>query len=146
MGDTDEMSKSDLLALNIFFFVFHTALVLFNVFGWIPRRTRRANLYCLLATAASWLVMGMWHGIGYCILTDWHWQVRHALGFHDTDQSYIQLLVRELTGWSPSDALAKNVAGITFAYCLVIRIVLNVKDARLSLAAKGQNPDFTSTG
>ena len=57
------MPKPVLLLLDGFFFVFHAALIAFNVFGWIPKRTRRLNLICLLVTASSWFVMGLWHGI-----------------------------------------------------------------------------------
>jgi len=138
------MLRTGLMTLNILFFAVHTALVVFNVFGWIPRRTRRWNLVCLLATAASWFVMGLWHGIGYCILTDWHWQVRHALGFKDSNLSYIQLMVQEVSGWTPSDSLASNVAAVTFVVSLTMSIGLNIRDRRLNLATKGKNPDLTS--
>ncbi len=96
------MSKPLLLFLDGFFFTFHAVLVLFNVFGWIPTKTRRLNLACLTLTAVSWFLMGLWKGVGYCILTDWHWQVRRALGIHDPDGSYIELLIRKLTGWASS--------------------------------------------
>jgi len=74
--------------------------------------------------------MGLWHGIGYCVLTDWHWQVRSALGIHDGDQSYIELLIRVLTGWTAPPSLVQTGAGIVFVVCLLSSVVLNVKDAR----------------
>jgi len=117
-------------ALNIAFFVFHTALILFNVFGWAWARARRWNLLTLLATAVSWGVMGMWKGIGYCICTDWHWRVREAMGIHETSDSYIVLLTRTLSGWDPPLALANNVAGVVFLTSLALSIGLNVRDWR----------------
>ena len=54
-----------LAVLNIAFVVLHTALILFNVFGWAWTRTRRWNLVTLLATVFSWGVLGMWKGFGY---------------------------------------------------------------------------------
>lgn len=66
--------------LDVAFFAFHTVLVLFNLLGWVWRPTRRWNLITLGVTACSWFVMGLWYGIGYCICTDWHWQVRRELG------------------------------------------------------------------
>ncbi|AIE86737.1 DUF2784 domain-containing protein [Fimbriimonas ginsengisoli] len=119
-----------LQVLNITFLVFHTGLVLFNCIGWAWRRTRQWHLLTLALTAISWLVMGIWHGIGYCICTDWHWQVRRALGYHDPDTTYIQFLVRSLTGWSPSEGLAKAVAGWVFGIAVVLSVSLNIRDMR----------------
>src|SRR5262249_8135894 len=56
------------------FLVFHTALVLFNMFGWAWRRTRVLHLVTLGATAFSWFVLGAFYGWGYCLCTDWHFQ------------------------------------------------------------------------
>jgi len=123
-----------LLALDGAFFAFHTALVLFNVFGWIPKRTRKLNLACLLLTAASWFLMGLWHGIGYCLLTDLHWQVRHALGIHDPDHTYIQLLIRLLTGWEPSDFLVETFSGVVFAVAFAASLGLNIADRKRARA------------
>ena len=130
------MPKPFLLFLDGMFFVLHAVLIAFNVFGWIPKKSRRLNLICLLATAVSWLLMGLWHGIGYCVLTDWHWQVRNALGIHDSGQSYIELLVRVVTGWRPPASLVQAVAGTVFAVSLVASISLNLRDRRLSHKAR----------
>ena len=119
-----------LSALNIFFFVFHAALILFNVFGWAWKRFRRWNLVTLLLTAFSWGVMGLWKGAGYCILTDWHWRVRAAMGIHETADSYIVLLVRTITGWNPPVSLANNVALIAFLTSFTLSVTLNLRDWR----------------
>ena len=64
--------------LDIFFIVFHTSLIFFNLFGWIWKYTRRANLVALLLTGGSWFILGLYYGIGYCPFTEWHWEVLHA--------------------------------------------------------------------
>jgi hypothetical protein len=115
-------------ALNIGFFVFHSVLILFNVLGWAWRRTRLWNLITLSGTAFSWVVMGIWKGAGYCICTDWHWQVREAMGIHETSSSYLVLLVRNLTGWDPPVRLVNSVALVVFLSCLVLSVTLNVRD------------------
>jgi hypothetical protein len=107
---------------------FHTLLVVFNCIGWIWRRTRKLHLITMLATAASWLLLGLWFGTGYCICTDIHWRVRTALGQHVTEDSYIQYLVARLTGWTPSAQLAANVAGAVFVIALAMSIALNFRD------------------
>ena len=119
-----------LAALNVFFFVFHTALILFNVLGWIPKRTRRWNLATLLMTLFSWTVMGIWFGKGYCVCTDLHWRVRAAMGIHDHADSYLVLLVRTVSGWDPPVPLVNAVALWTFVFSLGMSIALNVRDRR----------------
>ncbi|MFN5168755.1 MAG: DUF2784 family protein [Cyclobacteriaceae bacterium] len=85
--------------LNIFFFVFHTAFTLFNLFGWLWMKARRAHLVTMGLTAFSWLVLGIWYGWGYCVCTEWHWQVREAMGLFDQSDSYIHFLILNLTGY-----------------------------------------------
>ena len=42
--------------LNVGFFVFHTAWIVFNCVGWAWRRTRRWHLATVSLTALSWSV------------------------------------------------------------------------------------------
>lgn len=119
-----------LAVLNVAFFVFHTALIALNVFGWAWRRTRRLNLAALLLTLFSWTVMGLWFGRGYCVCTDLHWRIRAAMGIQDHADSYLVLLVRVLTGWDPPVALVNGVAAGVFGLCLIASIALNVRDVR----------------
>jgi len=79
--------------LDAAFFAFHGLVVLVNVFGWVPRRTRRLHLVVMAATAFSWFALGplLGYGVGYCFCTDWHWRVRRALGYADSG-NYVQLL------------------------------------------------------
>lgn len=116
--------------LNVAFFVFHSALILFNVFGWIWPATRRWNLVTLILTLLSWTAMGIWFGTGYCICTDLHWKVRAAMGIHDHADSYLALLARILTGWDPPVALVNQVAGAVFLVALSTSLFLNVRDTR----------------
>ena len=122
------MNAFELQILNIFFIVFHTAVLLFNVFGWIWKKTRRWNLCVLLATFFSWLVVGLWKGIGYCLLTDLHWQVRRQLGQKILDGSFLDYLMRGIFGDVPSPDLTRLVCGVTFAIVGVSSIALNIRD------------------
>ena len=91
--------------LDLFFTVFHTSLVLFILLGWIWRKTRRINLACILLTASSWLILGIFYGLGYCPLTDWHFNVLEKLGYTGLPTSYITFLVNRLTGLKPGQEL-----------------------------------------
>jgi hypothetical protein len=92
------MSKLILQILDYFFMLFHSVLILFNVFGWIIPKWRFANLISLSLTSFSWFVLGIWYGIGYCPSTDWHWKVRQLLGYNDQSNSYIHFLILKITG------------------------------------------------
>lgn len=116
--------------LDYFFFVFHTLFTLFNCTGWIFRATRRWNLVTLLLTAFSWFVMGIWYGWGYCFCTDWHWQVRSHLGYHDQSDSYIHFLLLKLTGINFNPTLVETVTLIVFFISLVMSVWLNWRDYR----------------
>ena len=115
--------------LNVAFFVFHTAWIAFNCAGWAWRRTRRWHLATVALTALSWFVLGIWYGWGYCPSTDWHWQIRERLGYRDPP-SYIQLLIRELTGIELSPNLANALALGTLIVAGVLTGFLNVRDIR----------------
>jgi hypothetical protein len=116
--------------LNIFFFVFHTIFTLFNITGWIFKRTRKWHLLTLSLTAFSWFILGIWYGWGYCFCTHWHWQVRSALGYADKSNSYIHFLVLKLTGINFSEQLVEYATLIIFLVSFGLSIWLNIKDHR----------------
>ncbi len=115
--------------LDIFFVLFHTFIILFNLFGWIWRRTRKYNLILLLLTGGSWLFLGLLAGIpGYCPLTDWHFMVLEKLGRTDLPASYIKYLTDRLTGINFSSSLIDKVTLYSFLAALIISLFLNIKD------------------
>lgn len=114
--------------LNIFFFAFHTLFTLFNITGWMFRVTRKWNLATLLLTACSWFLLGIWYGWGYCACTDWHWQVREHLGYHDQSRSYIHFLLLTLTGIDFNANLVETVTLIVFLISFVMSGWLNIRD------------------
>jgi len=116
--------------LNIFFFVFHTCIVLFIIFGWIWKKTRLANLVLILLTTFSWFFLGIWYGFGYCPCTDWHWQVRLKLGLYDSSTSYLEFLIEKLTGLDVSRALVDIFAVAFLVAALCLSIVLNIRDLK----------------
>jgi Protein of Unknown function (DUF2784) len=122
--------------LNIFFFVFHTAFTLFNIIGWAFKKTRKLHLVTMLLTAGSWFILGIWYGWGYCFCTDWHWQVRAHLGYHDTFQSYITFLIYELTGARLNENLVENATLVIFLICLTLSVWLNIRDFRRKHTSK----------
>ena len=115
--------------LDIFFVVFHTSIILFNLFGWIWRKTRKLNLIVLALTGASWLFLGLIVGtLGYCPLTDWHFSVLNKLGISDLPASYVKYLADRLTGLDFSSSLVDNVTLYSFIAALAISFCLNLLD------------------
>jgi hypothetical protein len=117
--------------LDIFFVIFHTSLIFFNLFGWIWKRTRKLNLIVLSLTGASWLFLGLIVGtLGYCPLTDWHFMVLEKLGKTDIPNSYIKYLADRLTGLDFNSAVVDKVTLYTFLAALAFSIFFNLKDFR----------------
>lgn len=116
--------------LNYFFFAFHTAFTLFNIVGWLFRKTRKWHLVAMILTALSWFVLGIWYGFGYCACTDWHWDVREQLGYHDQQRSYIHFLVLKLTGINVDEGLVDTVTLVVFIACFILTILLNIMDGK----------------
>ena len=130
--------------LNIFFFAFHTLLMLFNCFGWAWKKTRRWNLFTLLLTAASWFILGIWYGWGYCFCTDWHWDVREKMGLHDQSASYVHFLLLKLTGINFQKDLVDKVTLIVFFVSLALSSWLNILDYRRKQIKNRPTPGKTA--
>ena len=100
-----------LQVLNVLFFVLHALLILFNLSGWIWFRTRRFHLICVLTTLFSWFVMGAFGGFGYCLCTDWHFQVRRRLGLPLFGHSFLQLASKVCLGIDLDSTVSDLLAG-----------------------------------
>jgi hypothetical protein len=132
------MDASTLRLLDQSLFLLHAALVLFILTGWMWPRTRRLHLLMVVLTLGSWVGLGAWYGWGYCPLTDWHWQVKTALGETGLPASYIKYYVDALTGmsWNPM-LIDVWVVGLALT-ALVVSVVLNWTDWRRQRARKRQ--------
>ncbi len=118
---------------DIFFLVFHSALVVFNLFGWMWNKTRKANFVTLSLTALSWFVLGIWYGIGYCPLTDWHWKVLKKLGHHDLPASYISYLLNRIAGVEISAHAVDALTVISFSLALIASTYVNFFKRKISI-------------
>lgn len=118
--------------LDILFLVFHTTLILFNLFGWIWKRTRKLNLITLSLTAFSWFILGIWYGFGYCPCTHWHWLVRRELGYSDMPNSYIKFLIDTLTGIEIPAQIVDTATVVLFFAAFVCSVTVNFEWSRKS--------------
>lgn len=116
--------------LDWFFFIFHLALVLFNLLGWIWKRTRVWNLAVLLITFFSWFGLGLFYGIGFCPITEWHWQVLRELGHTGLPTSYISYLIYRITQFMPPQVIVDYATMIGALGAFAVSLVLNIRDWR----------------
>ncbi|NEV93423.1 DUF2784 domain-containing protein [Psychroflexus sp. YR1-1] len=92
MGETELLLRMG----DAFFMIFHTALIVFNLFGWLYKAFLKWHLIVIALTFASWGILGIWYGFGYCPFTDWHFAILKRLGETDLPSSYIRYLLQRL--------------------------------------------------
>jgi len=114
--------------LDKFFFVFHSTWIIFNLFGWMWKKTRLVNLITLSLTAFSWFILGIWYGCGFCPSTEWHWQVRIKLGIYDMPSSYLKFLIDSMTGLNISEGAVDIFAFVFLILAFSVSIMINIKD------------------
>jgi hypothetical protein len=115
--------------LDIFFVVFHTGIIIFSLAGWIWKKTRRLNLIVLGIIGSSWLFLGLLVGmLGYCPLTDWHFNILEKLGKTNLPNSYVKYLADRLTGQDFNAHMIDSVTLYSFVAALILSLILNVRD------------------
>jgi len=113
--------------IDLFFIIFHSVIIVFNLFGWLWKPARKINLITLLLTGSSWFILGIFYGIGYCPLTDWHWKVLHHLGKASLPDSYVSYLLKRITGLSFNNGLIEMLTVILFFIALAASGYINLK-------------------
>lgn len=110
---------------DIFFTLVHLIIIGFNLTGWIWPPLRKLHFYCVLLTASSWLILGIWFGLGYCPVTDWQWQVKAKLGEQNLPNSFIKYLADKLTGRSIDASLVDFITATSFGIAAVLSAYFN---------------------
>ena len=111
--------------LDIIYLCLHLLVISFNLFGWIWKRTRKLHLIVLAATLFSWLILGLKYGLGYCFLTDWHWEIKMKLGETNLPNSFITYFFDQYTFLNFSPEVVDAITIISFALAILIAIYLN---------------------
>ncbi len=111
--------------LDFFFSFLHIAFTLFNLFGWIWPKTRKLHLITITVTAASWFILGIWYGWGYCFLTDWQWSIKEKLGERNLPSSFIKYFADRVIGGNINSTLINTVTLTCFLLAVVLTIYVN---------------------
>lgn len=114
-----------LKVLNIFFTILHLAIISFNLFGWIWPKTRKIHLIVVALTLASWFILGLWYGMGYCFITDWQWDIKEKLGETNLPNSFIKYFADKITGNNYPPALVDRITLLTFLLAIAITLYVN---------------------
>lgn len=103
----------------------HFLLIGFNLLGWIWPATRKAHLITVALTAASWGLLGIWFGWGYCPITDWQWDVKEKLGETNLPNSFIKYFADKISGKDIDSKLVDNATLFSFIAVILITVYLN---------------------
>ncbi len=111
--------------LDVFFVLLHLAIIGFNMLGWIWQRTLRWHLLSIVLTAGSWFLLGIWYGMGYCPITEWHWQVKQKLGAEDLPGSFITWFAQQIWPGPVNPEFINLLTGVVFALAAILSIYRN---------------------
>ncbi len=116
--------------LDGFFMIAHLVLIIFVVLGWIWKSTRPWNLFAILVVLFSWFFLGLFQGIGYCLITDWHWQVLKKLNKPGLTDSYLNYFIYTVTGLRLHPQLIENLSYVGIFMALFLSLTMNIIDRR----------------
>jgi len=111
--------------IDILYTLLHLIIILFNLFGWIFPATRKAHFICIILTAFSWFVLGIWFGWGYCPITDWQWHIKTQLGETNLPHSFITWFAHKITGIRFSDQLVDLITLTFFLVATILSVYFN---------------------
>jgi len=111
--------------LDIFLSLVHLLIIGFNLFAWIWPATRKAHLIVAGLTLASWFILGIWYGWGYCPVTDWEWSVKEKLGETGLPNSFIKYFADKMTGRNFPPALIDRLTLFTFLAAIIASVYVN---------------------
>lgn len=109
---------------DIGFTIFHSAFILFVLFGWMHPRTQRIHQFALLFTLIAWLLIGWYVGtIGYCPLTDWQWDIKRQLGELNLPSSFTEYVGEKLTGLDLNKTYVDIVTAAGLAFGVIMAVI-----------------------
>lgn len=111
--------------LDVCLTMLHLVIILFNLFGWIPVYTRKAHLISIILTAASWFLLGIWFGIGYCPITEWQWNIKEQLGETNLPTSFIKYYGDKIAGKNLDARFVDILTTAGFALAVIMSMYVN---------------------
>ena len=78
-----------------------------------------------MLTAASWFILGIWFGMGYCPLTDWQWNVKDKLGEQNLPSNFIEYFAEKISGTDFSAGFVNTSIGVCFGAAVLLSLYVN---------------------
>jgi hypothetical protein len=123
-----------LVVLDYFLTFSHSALVIFILTGWAFKKSRKVHLIIVSVTLFAWLVIGFIMGsIGYCPLTDWHWDIKRSLGETGLPSSFIKYMVDKIFNVNSGRLFIDAITGIGMVVSVILTITVNFKKNRSAI-------------
>ena len=101
--------------------------MVFILIGWTFPAARLAHLVLTLLTLASWFILGIWLGPGYCPVTSWHWKVKESLGTGRPDKTYVQLVGETVLRRRLDGPTVDRLAVLTTIGVAIASLILNAE-------------------
>ncbi|WEK35328.1 MAG: DUF2784 domain-containing protein [Candidatus Pseudobacter hemicellulosilyticus] len=114
----------------------HFAVIGFNLFAWIWPATRKAHLVVAALTLASWFLLGIWYGMGYCPITDWQWRVKEQLGETNLPGSFVAYYAEKIVG-PVSSSLINILTVAPFLVAIACSLYLNFRPQQRAVPSSG---------
>jgi len=111
--------------LDVLLTLIHLSIIIFNLFGWIPKRTRKTHLISVALTAASWFILGIWYGMGYCPFTEWQWKVKTQLGEKNLPANFIEYFLEKIAGHDFSSTFISTLIAVCFFAAVILSVYVN---------------------
>ncbi|SMF71407.1 DUF2784 family protein [Pseudobacteriovorax antillogorgiicola] len=109
--------------LNILMHTTHIAVILTNCLFWAFKGwPRKLFLASFSLTIISWLGFGIYYGLGYCFLTDIHWQILRESGDTNLPPSYIHFILERWFEIYISRSKVDLMVGLVFGFLALIYI------------------------
>ena len=124
------------LFLDYFLSTFHGGMVIFNLTGWIWKKTRKWHLLTTSLAMFSWFGLGMTYGWGYCPSTDWQWEIKRKLGESDLPNSFIKYMVDKISGFTWEQLIVDTTVVVLGISAFILSCWLNYKDYKHQALAK----------
>ena len=113
-------------ALNYGLHLAHLSLIAFTLLGWAFCETRLLHLGTMALVGVSWLGFGIFHGLGYCLLTDMQWKLKERMGEERPAVGYMKYLADRLSGRDLDAHLVDAVTYVTCALCSAASLLLTL--------------------
>lgn len=85
----------------------------------------------LLLTLIAWMLLGLYKGvIGYCPLTDWHWDVKRALGETGMPSSFVEYMVEKAMGINFPTLMMDIFTASGLIFGIVMSIIIYLKEMK----------------